>query len=200
MSGGSKKHRKSSKVASTNSNSDEDSNGLTRAVPPTPSVAARIATFESLEGGHASYSSDMSDIESPRSMVHGIIEVINGRVTAQLSDFLSNEIAALLVVTRAEILAEAQSTIAKAAEKQTKDLEDLRKRLESSEKALKKHEQWNHAEPELVAELQKQQNEYIVLNVGGVVRIPILAFERWKRQIFHWQHSDPLLSPLLSEY
>lgn len=170
MSSGSKKHRKTTKVASTNSNSDEDSNGLTRAVPPPLSVAARIANFEQLEGGHASLSSEMSDVESPRSMVHGIIEVINGRVTAQLSDFLSNEITALLAVTRAEIVSEVQANTIKMCEKQTKELDELRRKVDSYEKAQKKQDQWTSAEAELVAEVQKQQSDYIVLNVGGVVR------------------------------
>lgn len=170
MSTGSKKHRKSGKITSTTVNSDDENPALTRAVPPPVSVAARIATFEQLEAGRGSASSEMSDIDSPRSMVHGIIEVINGRVTAQLADFLSNEITALLAVTRAEIMADLQSSMAKLTEKHTKEVEDLRRKLESYEKAQKKQETWNANEGELVAEVQKHQNEYIVLNVGGVVR------------------------------
>lgn len=184
MSAPQKKQRKSAKLTTALVLTEEDAASVSRSTSQPISVAARVASLEQHESLRSTGSSEMSDIESPRSMVHGIIEVINGRVTTQLSSFLTNEIATLLATTRAEIVSQVQAEIIEMNERHAREKEELQRRLEAMEKTIQKQERWAVVEPELMAEVQKKQEEYLVLNVGGVVCRRYLSMEARKGQLW----------------
>ena len=168
-----KKHKKGGKAASsTASHEEEELIVPQRASAPTLSQVTRNESPEPPTERRASGSSENSDAGSPRSMVNSIIELISTRVQSQLAAFLSNEVSALLAVTRAEVTEEFRLETQKMKLGFESELKALKEQLEAQKKVQQKQEDWQAVEPVLMAEMQQQQNEYIVLNVGGVVCDP----------------------------
>jgi uncharacterized protein YjbI with pentapeptide repeats len=164
-----KKHKKGGKAASsTASHEEEELIVPQRASAPTLSQVTRNESPEPPTERRASGSSENSDAGSPRSMVNSIIELISTRVQSQLAAFLSNEVSALLAVTRAEVTEEFRLETQKMKLGFESELKALKEQLEAQKKVQQKQEDWQAVEPVLMAEMQQQQNEYIVLNVGGV--------------------------------
>jgi len=103
-------------------------------------------------------------------MVSGIIEVISSRVQTQLNAFLATEISSLLAVTKAEMSTFMEAQVAEMRAQYEKEVLELRKELDVLRVASEKQANWHVVEPDLMSEVIKQQGEYIVLNVGGMVR------------------------------
>lgn len=53
---------------------------------------------------------------------------------------------------------------------QQQEVADLKKELEALRAVTEKQAKWQAVETDLLADVLKQQGEYVVLNVGGVVR------------------------------
>lgn len=143
--------------------------GSSKSAPIISNSANRNDNPEATASRRSSGSSDGSDNDSPRSMVQGIITVIGERVQTQLSSFLSNEISSLLATVRAEITQEFTKEVQKLKQEHESQIVILKEQLEAQKKTQQKQDEWMALEPKLMDEMTKKQNEYLVLNVGGIV-------------------------------
>jgi hypothetical protein len=128
----------------------------------------------------ASGSSDQSEADSPRSMVHGMIEMLGTRVSAQLHTFLNTEVHSLVTVARTEIVQQLQLEMDEMRSSYEKQIAELKERIDAQAKVQQKQEEWMVIEASVMEEALKKQNEYVVLNVGGVVRSLSVLYSRKK--------------------
>jgi hypothetical protein len=167
-----RKHRKSGKhTPTTASHEEEDVVAATKSAPSITPSNHRTESPEAQGSRRSSGSSENSEADSPRSMVHGIVEVISARVQTQLAAYLNSDVSVLLAATRAEVMELMKLEMNKIREEHEKAIEELQIQLEAQAQVQKKQAEWMTVEADIMNELQAQQNEYLVLNVGGVVRL-----------------------------
>lgn len=165
-----KRHPKINKASSTVPTAEDDAPPASKSSPAVSSSAPRIDAPEAQDRLRTRASSDTSELESPRSMVAGIIDVISTRVQTQLNAFLATEVSALIAATKTEISASLEAHVTEMRTHQQQEIADLKKELEALKLLTEKQAKWQAVEKDLLADVLKQQGEYIVLNVGGVVR------------------------------